>query len=153
MLVDCDLVDCAALGDERIQSAIAGRPRVTVAVSAALAEVAVAGPLAVLARNPGAEIADVSLARMVQRFGHLAEMREALLGRPDLPIEIAQAITAALAHSLETFVTGCGWLSAERGGRVNPGGPRARDGDAVGPAPRTATASRAWSRISDGRAS
>ena len=118
LLLDCDLIDCAALGDGRIQCAIAARARLPPTVAAALAEVAGSDALVVLARNPGAEIADFSLSRIVERFGEMADLREALLARTDLPVEIAQAIMAALARSLERFVTGCGWLSVERGGRV-----------------------------------
>ena len=118
VLADCDLVDAAALGDERVQCAIASRPGLSRTVSAALAEIGAADALVVLARNAEAEIADFSLSRMVERHGEEGLLREALLGRSDLPVDIAQAIAAALAESLGRFVTGCGWLSSERSGRV-----------------------------------
>lgn len=118
LLADADLVDCAALGDERLQSAIAGRRPVSAPVAAALAEIGVPAALVVLARNPHATIADFSLARMVERHGSHALVREALLVRPDLPVDIAQAIAAAIAADLGRFVSACGWLSPERSGRV-----------------------------------
>ncbi|TDR93741.1 DUF2336 domain-containing protein [Enterovirga rhinocerotis] len=118
LLRDGDLVDAAAIGDERIQSAIAARPGLSRAVSAALAEIGTAPALAILARNLDADIPDFSLARMVERHGEDAELREALLARPDLPVEIAQAVATALADALGRFVTDCGWLSPERSGRV-----------------------------------
>lgn len=118
LLLDADLVDCAALGDERVQSAIARRAWLSPSVSAALAEIARPGALAELARNPGAQIAHGALVRMVERHGDEPALREALLGRPDLPVDIAQAIAAALAQALGSFVVDCGWLSAERSGRV-----------------------------------
>ena len=118
VLADGDLVDCAALGDERIQLAIAARPWLSASVSAALAEIGSCAALVALARNHGAELADFSLARMVERHGVSADLREALLARPDLPVESAQAIAAALAQVLGAFVTDCGWLSVERSGRV-----------------------------------
>lgn len=118
VLSDGDLVDAAALGEEPMQDAIAGRRSVSVGVAAALSEVASASSLVTLARNPGAQITATSLARIVERHGDDPDVREALLSRPDLPIHIAQSIAAALAQSLGRFVTGCGWLSPERSGRA-----------------------------------
>ncbi|HEY8567273.1 MAG TPA: DUF2336 domain-containing protein [Beijerinckiaceae bacterium] len=118
VLTDADLVDCAALGDELAQTAIALRPSVSVGVSAALAEIAVAPALAALARNLGAVIAASSLERIVARHGAEAELREALLARPNLPLAIRQAIAVAVADSLSAFVQGCGWLSPERAARA-----------------------------------
>jgi uncharacterized protein (DUF2336 family) len=118
VLSDADLVDCAALGDELVQTAIALRPRVSIAVSAALAEIAAAGALAALAGNNGAEIADSSLARMVARHGGDPRLREALLARSDLPLAIRQSIAVALSQSLSSFILGCGWLSEERAERI-----------------------------------
>ena len=94
VLSDADLVDCAALGDELIQTAVALRPRLSISVSAALAEIAAPGALAALAGNDGAVIADASLARMVARHGAHRELRGALLARPDLPLAIRQSIAA-----------------------------------------------------------
>ena len=128
VLTDGDLVDCAALGDEAQQCAIAARPWLSAAVSAALAEVATPPVLTALSRNPGAEIAPLSLARMVERHGSDGLLREALLVRPDLPVETAQAIAGAIAADLGRFVTGCGWLTCERSGRVTR---EARDRTAI----------------------
>lgn len=118
VLLDCDLVDCAALGDERVQAAIAGRTAVSAPVSAALAEIGTAGALEALARNPGAEIAETSLFRIVERHGDRPALREALLSRPDLPVEVSQAIASALATTLEAMAKQCDWLSPERSGRA-----------------------------------
>lgn len=114
VLADCDLVDALALGDERAHRAVASRPWLSAAASAALAEIGSPTALVLLARNPGAEIADGSLARMVERHGAAAELREALLDRDDVPVEICQAITVALSDALAAFVTECGWLSPQR---------------------------------------
>ncbi|HEX8164244.1 MAG TPA: DUF2336 domain-containing protein [Beijerinckiaceae bacterium] len=118
VLPDADLVDCAALGGEIVQTAVALRPRVSVAVSAALAEIASAVSLTALAGNAGAAIADSAFARMVERHGGSPELREALLARPDLPLPIRQSIAVAVSESLSTFVLGCGWLSPERTERI-----------------------------------
>jgi uncharacterized protein (DUF2336 family) len=151
VLPDADLVDCAALGGELVQTAIALRPTVSVAVSAALAEIASAASLAALAQNAGAAIPASALARMVERHGDRPELREALLARADLPLAIRQAIAAALSASLSRFVTGCGWLS--------PSAPsasfarRARRRRSPCPRPPSAATSPASSSTCAGRAS
>jgi uncharacterized protein (DUF2336 family) len=119
VLADPDLVDCAALGDGLVQTAIALRPRVSVAVCAALAEVAEPEALAALAGNPAAAIAPSSLSRMIERHGGHGPLREALLARSDLPLDLRQAIVGALAASLSAFVAERGWLPVERVERVS----------------------------------
>lgn len=118
VLTDADLIDAAALGDEAAQTAIAQRHRVPAPVSAALAEIAGPDVLLALARNPAAEIAEVSLARLVQRYGSHATLRDALCARPDLPVVLRQALAVLVAGSLAAFVRQCGWLSPERVERV-----------------------------------
>lgn len=118
VLSDRDLIEAVALGEEPLQCAIAVRPWLSPAVSAALCEIGGLAAVTALAGNPGAEIDDAGLARALERHGGDALLREALLGRPGLPVEIAQMIAAALALSLGAFVTGCGWLSPERSGRA-----------------------------------
>jgi uncharacterized protein (DUF2336 family) len=114
VLADCDLVDAIALGDERAQRAVASRPWLSPAASAALAEIGSAAALVRLAGNSGAEIGESSLARMIERHGDKAELREALLARDDVPVELRQAIAVALSDALAAFVTECGWLSPQR---------------------------------------
>ncbi|KMO39251.1 DUF2336 domain-containing protein [Methylobacterium aquaticum] len=118
VLSDADLVDCAAVGDEAGRIAIAARPTLSAMLCGALAEIAGAAALRALAANPGAEITRGSLLRMVERHGDDASLREALLARADLPIDVRQAVTARLASTLSAFVSGCGWLSRERSERV-----------------------------------
>ncbi|HEY7383073.1 MAG TPA: DUF2336 domain-containing protein [Beijerinckiaceae bacterium] len=122
VLTDADLVDCAALGDGAVQRAIALRPYVSVAVSAALAEIAAPAALVALAENGGAEITEASLARMVERCGTDAELCAALLRRADLPLHLRYALSLEASNALPAVVDNYGW----------PGGPRARrlSGDA-----------------------
>lgn len=119
VLTDADLVDYAALGDAPVQSAIASRPYVSVAVSAALAEIAEQAALVALAENGGAEIAEVSFSRMVDRFGTDADLREALLRRADLPLPLRYSLSLAVSDALLAFVNDCGWLGAPRARRVS----------------------------------
>jgi uncharacterized protein (DUF2336 family) len=118
VLLDADLIDCAALGDEPVQTAIARRPHVSVAASAALAEIAAAGALTVLAGNAGAEIADASLWRMVERHGSDAGLSQALLRRPHLPLDIRHAVAVVASDHLSALVTERGWAGAGRAERT-----------------------------------
>jgi uncharacterized protein (DUF2336 family) len=118
VLTDADLVDCAALGDEAVQAAIAGRLHVSVATSAALAEIATPGALAALAENRGADIAEASLWRMVERHGTDPVLRRALLRHPHLPIDLRHAVALAVSDDASAFVRDRGWLSPGRAERT-----------------------------------
>ena len=109
VLLDADLIDCAALGDEPTQRAIASRPYLSVATAAALAEIAAAGALAALAANPGAEITEASLWRMVERHRSDPALRETLLRRPHLPLDLRHAIALASSDQLSAFVRESGF--------------------------------------------
>jgi uncharacterized protein (DUF2336 family) len=118
ILSDSDLIDCAAIGDPIAQCAVALRASVSAAVAAAIAEVGAREALISLAVNSGAEVPDFSLRRIVERFGHDAEVREALLTRPNLPTALHADLVAATADALRVFVTEREWLSGERAQRV-----------------------------------
>src|SRR5262249_56229958 len=85
LLVDADLVDAVATGGPETQAAIANRAQLPCSVSAAIAEVGSAEACLVLIENASAEIVPFSLDRIVERFRHLAAVREAMLMRPALP--------------------------------------------------------------------
>lgn len=118
VLVDADLVDCAAIGDEDARVAIAGRPHVSGPVAAALAEIGGPASLRALAANEGADLSESILLRMVARHGDDGALREAILSRGDASPGVRQAVAARLAETLSDFVVGCGWLSPERGQRA-----------------------------------
>lgn len=118
LLTDADLVDCAALGDDLVQRAIAMRPGVSVGIAAALAEIADAQTLIVLVENRGAQIVESSLSRILERHGADAALREALLARPGLPATVRQSIAVVVSTTLSSFAVSCGWLTQERGERV-----------------------------------
>jgi uncharacterized protein (DUF2336 family) len=105
VLLDGDLIDCAALGDEPAQTAIARRPYVSVATAAALAEIAGPNALAALAANPGADIADASLWRLVERHGSHAALRQALLRRASLPLDLRHAVGLTAADGLSASIS------------------------------------------------
>jgi uncharacterized protein (DUF2336 family) len=118
VLIDSDLIDCAAIGDVIAQSAIALRPRLSAAVAAAVAEVGGCEALISLAINPGADLPEFSMRRMIERFGFDGEMREALLSRPNLPASLRADLVAATADSLSAFVMERDWMSRERASRI-----------------------------------
>src|SRR4051812_8121215 len=76
VLTDADLIDCAALGDDLVQTAVALRRRVSIPVAAALAEIAAPVALTTLADNPGADIPASAFRRLLERHGADATVRE-----------------------------------------------------------------------------
>src|SRR5208282_2679204 len=92
LFVDADLVDAVATGGAAVQAAIASRAELPCSVAAAVAEVGAAEACLVLVENRAAEIAPFSMNRIVERFGHLAAIRESLLVRDDIPAATRQAL-------------------------------------------------------------
>jgi uncharacterized protein (DUF2336 family) len=118
LLVDADLVDAVATGCPGVQAAIASRAELPRAVSAAIAEVGTAEACLILIENTGADIAPFSVDRIVERFGHLAAIREPLLQRDDLAAATRLTLVTKLSETLAGFVTGRNWLDAEQARRV-----------------------------------
>ncbi len=118
LLDDDDLVDSAAIGDAYAQAAIALRPRLSKIVSAALAEVGAREAVVALVVNPGADLAEFSMQRILERFGTDGEVREALLKRPHLSAALRADLVNATLGALSEFVIGCNWLSPERTQRM-----------------------------------
>jgi uncharacterized protein (DUF2336 family) len=118
LLLDADLVDAVATGGAALQIAIASRADLPCAVSAALAEVGSAEACLVLVENAQAEIVPWSHDRIVERFGHLAAIREAMLARDDVPAPTRQALVAKLSETLAGFVAAREWLEEDRAQRV-----------------------------------
>jgi uncharacterized protein (DUF2336 family) len=118
LLIDADLVDIVATGGSEVQCAIARRIALPPSVSAAIAEVGCAAAALELIENPYAELAPFSWDRIVERHGHLAAIREAMLVLEDLPAATRAALVAKLSDTLAQFVVARNWLSADRAGRV-----------------------------------
>ena len=71
-----------------------------------------------LLENPGTQIAQFSIDRIVERFGHLAPIREVLLAGEGLPASTRQALVAKLSETLAEFVVARDWLNEDRARRV-----------------------------------
>ena len=118
VLMDADLVDCVAMGCEETRAAVAGRVELSKPVAAALAEVGGVPSLIALATNRSARIGVAALLRMVERHGEEVELRQALLARDDLAIEVRHTIVSRVAEQLSRLGQDAGWISSERGARV-----------------------------------
>jgi uncharacterized protein (DUF2336 family) len=118
LLIDADLVEGVATGGDAVQAAIASRAVLPSAVAAALAELGNAEACQILAENDGAEIAPLSIDRMVERFADVAAIRDALLERDDLPAATRQNLVTRLSQTLADFVIERSWLEEDRARRI-----------------------------------
>ena len=118
LLIDADLLDGVTTGGEVVQAAIASRAALPSSVTAALAELGSAEACQILAENDGADIAPLSIDRMVERFGEVAIIRDALLVRDDLPSASRQKLVTRLSQTLACFVADRSWLEEDRARRI-----------------------------------
>jgi len=118
LLIDADLVDIVATGNCEVQCAIARRVGLPASVCAAIAEVGCAAAALELIENAYAELAPFSWDRIVERHGHLAAIREAILVLEDLPAATRAALVGKVSDTLAQFVVARNWLSADRAERV-----------------------------------
>jgi uncharacterized protein (DUF2336 family) len=68
--------------------------------------------------NHDAEIAPLSIERIVERFGDSAIIRDTLLARDDLPAAVRQNLVSKLSETLAGFVVDRAWLAADRAQRI-----------------------------------
>lgn len=100
LLSDADLIDRVAEGHSAAQRIIAMRPQVSMALAAAIAEVGGEAACVALVENTGADIASLSFQRMVDRFGHVAKVREALVRHGRLPAECRHLLVVKVGEAL-----------------------------------------------------
>jgi uncharacterized protein (DUF2336 family) len=118
LLIDADLVDIVATGNDQMQCAIARRINLPPSVCAAIAEVGSAAAALELIENAYAELPLFSWDRIVERHGHLAAIRESMLVLEGLPAATRLALVAKLSDTLAQFVVARNWMSADRAGRI-----------------------------------
>src|SRR5580692_1081421 len=118
LLIDADLVDIVATGNDEMQCAIARRIHLPASVCAAIAEVGTPAAALELIENAYAELTPFSWDRIVERHGHLAAIRESMLVLDDLPAATRVALIAKLSDTLAQFVIARNWLSADRAVRI-----------------------------------
>lgn len=100
LLSDGDLIDRVAASSGRIQALIAVRPQLSMGVAAAIAEVGELDACMALVKNDGAAIATLTFRRLAERFGHEAQLREALLAHPLLPGDCRHMLLVKLGEAL-----------------------------------------------------
>ena len=113
LLSDEDLAELVAAGRPRTQLAIAGRVLLSTTIAAAIAETGTPEACLVLLENGDADITLASVDRIIERFGHLAAIRENLLARDDLPMTMRQALLSKLSRTLAGFVAERHWLGPQ----------------------------------------
>lgn len=118
LLADADLVDIVATAKGELQSAIARRAMLPATVSAAIAEVGSAQACFDLLENIEADIIAFSLDRIAARHGHLAEIRELLTARDDLPAPTRLMLADKLSDMLTDVAIGRDWLDEQRAERL-----------------------------------
>lgn len=118
LLTDADLINRVAASQKATQKLIADRPLVSMALSAAIAEIGEAEACAVLLANSGADIASLSFRRMAERHGHLPQVREALISDARLPADCRHMLLIKLGETLKTSPLVMALMGAARADRV-----------------------------------
>lgn len=118
LLTDADLINRVASSPKATQKLIADRPLVSMALSAAIAEIGEADACAVLLANSGADIASLSFRRMAERHGHLPLVREALISDIRLPADCRHMLLVKLGEMLKTSPLVMAMMGAARADRV-----------------------------------
>lgn len=101
LLTDSDLIDRVATGSKAVQKLVAGRPVVSMALAAAIAEIGEPEACVELIANSGAAIAALSFRRMAERHGHLPSVREAMIADPRLPADCRHMLLVKLGDTLK----------------------------------------------------
>src|SRR6202044_1288951 len=107
-----------APGGPGVRPAVASRAALPRSVAAAIAEVGTAEACLVLVENQDADLTPLSTDRIVERFGHLAAIREPLLMRDDLAVATRQTLVAKLSETLAGFLAGRAWLDLDHAQRI-----------------------------------
>lgn len=118
LLTDADLIDRVATGQRATQRLIAGRPSVSMALAAAIAEIGEPEACAALLDNDGAEIAALSFRRLAERHGHLPAVREALIADARLPCDCRHMLLIKLGETLKGSPLVLALMGAARAERV-----------------------------------
>lgn len=118
VLSDTDLIDRIAGGDSKVQAAIAMRSKLSMAVSAAIAEVGTADACRQLLSNDGAEIAGLSYRRLAERHGDDGAVREAMLDNPALPSDCRHTLLMKVGEALKDSPFVVALMGAARAGRI-----------------------------------
>lgn len=105
VLTSEDLLEIiASNGSAQRLEAIAGRRSVDARVSDALVEQGSEAVVAKLVANPGAALAEPTLHKVVDKFGHSEDIQGPLVHRAALPITVAERLLTRVAEHLRTHL-------------------------------------------------
>jgi uncharacterized protein (DUF2336 family) len=104
VLTDNDLLEIIRHGNPGKQVAIAGRRNVATAVADALVETENPNVVARLVGNPGAQLNEPMLRKVMERHGEDARVQEPLIGREKLPSAVLERLVALASESLHEFL-------------------------------------------------
>jgi uncharacterized protein (DUF2336 family) len=105
LLTESDMLRLIAEAGVGHQEAVAGRPRIGIPVTDALASSENESVLMALVRNVTARISSVSYERLVQKSRALSGLQEPLIKRPDLPPQLASNMCGWVSDVLKTYIT------------------------------------------------
>ncbi len=106
VLTDQDLVDIISQHDADKQSAIAGRPSVSETVSEAIVDTRNEDVVSRLVSNPGAEISDGSLGKVVDTLGDRESIQDAMGQRPHLPVTVSERLVTLVSEQMKAQIEG-----------------------------------------------
>lgn len=116
VLLDADLVDCAASGDVVAQTALARRPNLGPRATAALAEIGQRDAVLALIGNAETDLPAELLHSILTRFADDLSLRDALLERASLPAALRASIAVGAAKDLA--VEASRWMPREQAERI-----------------------------------
>lgn len=100
VLTDEDLIEIVRSQGTARQVAVAGRRRVSEAVSAALVDTENADVVSCLMANRGARVADGDLERVVTLFADNDNVKDAMVLRPKLPVAITERLLTLVSERM-----------------------------------------------------
>ena len=106
VFTDADLIAIIQSGAASKQIAIAGRPHVTDQVAGALVATENSKAVGILAANDGAELSQQTFDSIIDRHSSVDGVVDALARREDLPIDIAERLTAHVSNELQNVLVG-----------------------------------------------
>lgn len=118
LLTDQDLIDRVATGSASEQMLIAARGGVSMAVSAAIAEVGCLDACLELLKNGSAHLAQLSFTRIAARFGHEAALREIMLADERTPSNCRHMLLMQVGNALRRSPLVLAMIGEQRAERI-----------------------------------
>ncbi len=113
VLEEADLVEMVRNAPESKQTAIARRPSLSEKVTDALIETDNRNVVRTVVSNPGAQLTEATLNRVVDRFGDAEDIQQPLVHRAKLPMTVAERLVAKVSDQLKDYLVTHHELSAD----------------------------------------